>query len=99
MASKEQLPELPGVPTLAETYPGFSATWFAIVAPPKTPPEIAAKLSHAIAEILKLPDVATKFKELSCTSVGNSPVEMAAFLKEETERWHKVIATADIKPE
>ena len=35
VASKERLPELPGVPTLAETYPGFySATWFAIVAPP-----------------------------------------------------------------
>jgi tripartite-type tricarboxylate transporter receptor subunit TctC len=69
VGSKERLPELPGVPTLAETYPDFySATWFAIVAPPKT-------------------------------SVGNSPVEMSVFLKEETERWHKVIATAGIKPE
>jgi len=100
VASKQRLSELPDVPTLAETYPGFySATWFAIVAPPKTPPEIAAKLSEAIAKILKMPAVAAKFKELSCTPIGNSPVEMTAFLKEETERWRTVITTAAIKPE
>lgn len=100
VASSERVPDLPDVPTLAETFPGFySTTWFAIVAPPKTPPEIAAKLSAAIAEILKIPSVAAKFKELTCTPVGNSPGEVSVFLKEETERWEKVIATAGVKPE
>jgi tripartite-type tricarboxylate transporter receptor subunit TctC len=99
VASKERLPELPDVPSLAETYPGFySATWFAVVAPPKTPAEIASKLSQAITEILQMPAIAEKFKRLSCTPVGNSPHEMAVFLKEEAARWHKVIATAGIKP-
>jgi tripartite-type tricarboxylate transporter receptor subunit TctC len=100
VASKERLPDLPELPTMTETYPGFySATWFAIVAPPRTPPEIAAKLSQAIAEILKLPDVSARFRELSCVPAGSSPAETATFLKEEAERWHKVIATAGIKPE
>jgi len=100
VASTERLPELPDVPALAETYPGFySTTWFAIVAPPQTPPEIAVKLSRAIAEIIKMPDVAEEFRRLSCIPVGNSPAEMAVFLKEEAERWHKVIMTAGIKPE
>jgi tripartite-type tricarboxylate transporter receptor subunit TctC len=100
VASKERLPDLPELPTMAETYPGFySATWFAVVAPPRTPPEIAAKLSQAIAEILKLPDVSARFRELSCVPVGSSPAETATLLKEEAERWHKVIATAGIKPE
>jgi tripartite-type tricarboxylate transporter receptor subunit TctC len=98
VASKERLSVLPDVPALAETYPGFySATWFAVVAPPKTPAEIADKLSRAIAEILKMPDVAEKFKRLSCTPVGNSPREMQVFLQEEVTRWHKVITTAGIQ--
>jgi tripartite-type tricarboxylate transporter receptor subunit TctC len=100
VTSKERVPDLPELPTLAETYPGFySATWFAVVAPPRTPPEIAAKLSQAIAEILKLPDVLAKFKTFLCSPVGSSPAETATFLKEERERWHKVIETAGIKPE
>ncbi len=100
VASKERVPDLPNVPALAETFPNFySTTWFAIVAPPKTPPEIAAKLSQAMAEIIRMPDVAAKFKQLSATPVGDSPEAMSAFLKEETERWHAVITTAGIKGE
>src|SRR5262245_55881593 len=53
-----RITELPDVPTMAEIYPTFTAaSWFSLVAPPKTPPAIAAKLSEAIAEVLRLPDV------------------------------------------
>jgi tripartite-type tricarboxylate transporter receptor subunit TctC len=49
--SETRLPELPDVPTISEVLPGFVATtWFAVVATPKTPPEVAARLSEAIAE-------------------------------------------------
>jgi tripartite-type tricarboxylate transporter receptor subunit TctC len=88
------------VPAIAETFPGFlSTTWFAIVAPPRTPPEIAEKLSSAIAEIVRQPDVAAKFEALSTTPVGSSPAATAALISEETERWRKVIVAAGIKPE
>src|SRR4029453_13513840 len=49
--SETRLPELPDVPTISEVLPGFVATtWLAVVATPKTPPEVAARLSEAIAE-------------------------------------------------
>ena len=69
------------------------------MAPPKTPPEIAGKISQSIAATLKLPDVIERYRALASTPVGNSPAEMAAFLKKESERWRQVIAAAGIKPE
>jgi len=94
------MPELPAVPAIAESFPEFVATsWFGLVAPPKTPPEIAALLSQAIAEILKLPEVASRVRELTATPVGSTPAETASFFKEESERWRRVIATVGVKPE
>ena len=70
------------MPAIAELYPGFySASWFAMVAPPKTAPDIATKVSQAIAETLKLPDVAQRFKDLAITPLGYTPAETAAFLR------------------
>jgi tripartite-type tricarboxylate transporter receptor subunit TctC len=100
ISSEERVPALPNVPAMAETLPGFrSVTWFAVVAPPKTPPEILAKLSTAIVEAVKLPDVAKRIQGLSITPIGSTPAETAAFISEERERWHKVIVAAGINPE
>jgi len=52
----------------------------------KTPPATTNKLSAAIAEALKLPDVAKRLADLSAEPGGNSPAEMAVFMKEEAER-------------
>jgi tripartite-type tricarboxylate transporter receptor subunit TctC len=99
VASEARIAELPDVPAIAELFPGVHATaWFAIVASPKTPSEIAAKISHAVADALRLPDVAKRFHDLSIKPVGSSPAETAAFLRQETERWRKVIVTGGIKP-
>ena len=96
----KRIAELPNVPTLAETYPGFvTSSWFAVVAPPKTPPALAGKLSQAMGEILHMPDVVQRLRDLGATPIGGTPEETAAFIKLETERWRKVIADADIKPE
>lgn len=96
--SKARLPELPDVPALAETYPEFNFTeWFAVVAPPKTSPDVAEKLSQAIAEALRQADVTQRFGTFSITPLGTSQTETAAFLKQESERWRKVIATTGVK--
>jgi len=100
VGSETRVAELPNVPAIAEMFPGFRAmAWFAIVAPPKTPADIAAKISQAVAEALRLPDVAKHFRNLSITPVGSSPAETAEFLKDETERWRKVIVAGGIKPD
>jgi tripartite-type tricarboxylate transporter receptor subunit TctC len=98
VTSETRIAELPDVPAIAESFPDFVfSEWFAIVAPPKTSPEIAAKLSQAIGETLRLPEVAQRFREVSVTPVGSSPDEAAALLKQETERWRKAVAQLGIK--
>jgi tripartite-type tricarboxylate transporter receptor subunit TctC len=93
-----RIPELPDVPAMTELYPSFLASsWFSLVAPPKTPPEVVARLSHAIAEALRLPDVAKRLQGLGATPGGSPPDETAAFLREETDRWRKVIVEAGIR--
>jgi tripartite-type tricarboxylate transporter receptor subunit TctC len=68
-----------------------------VVAPPKTSPKIAALLADAIREALALPDVGKRLAELSAEPVGSSPTQMAAFMKQDAERWRKVILSAGVK--
>lgn len=94
-----RLPELPELPTIAETIPGYVHNeWFAVLAPPKTPPEIVNKLSRAIAETLKMPDVAKRFSVFHVVSVGSSPAETTAFIKSEDQRWREFSVTMAAKP-
>ena len=89
---------LPDMPSLSEAVPGFrSVTWFAVVAPPRTPAVIAEKLSAAIAGILKTADVTNRFRDLYATPVGSSPADTAAFFAEERKRWRSAIVSAGIK--
>jgi tripartite-type tricarboxylate transporter receptor subunit TctC len=74
-------------------------TWFGVVAPPKTPANVAAKISQAIGDVLAMPDVAQRFECMSAVPVGGSPEKTAAFIKSENARWTKVIAQAGVKAE
>ena len=98
VTGETRAPELPGVPAIAESYPEVvSTSWFAVVAPPRTPVAIAGKLSQSFAEILREPEIEKKWREMTLTPVGGTPDEVAAFLKAETERWRKVIVSGGIK--
>jgi tripartite-type tricarboxylate transporter receptor subunit TctC len=100
IASERRLPEFPDLPVMAETYPGFVATsWFALLAPPKTPAVIVDGLWQAAAEALRMPDVEARMRGIGAAPGGSTPAATAAFLRQETERWSKVIAQANIKPE
>src|SRR5712691_5359402 len=98
VASERRVPDLPDLPTVAETFPDFHFDiWYAIVAPPKTPAAIAAKLSTAIVEALHDPATAARLRNLSVITIGSSPADTAAFFKKETERWRGVVATTGAK--
>lgn len=98
VAAQTRIPELQNVPAIVELLPGFVATtWFAVVAPPKTPPAIVEKMSQAIVEAVRSPDVAERFRAGGMTTVGTTPDETAAFLQQESDRWREVIVDAGIK--
>jgi tripartite-type tricarboxylate transporter receptor subunit TctC len=100
VTSDKRVAELPDVPAVAETYPEVQSTsWFAVVAPPRTPPAIVGKLSQAFAEILREPEVEKRWRDMMLTPVGGTPEEIAVFFKAETERWRKVIVSGGIKPD
>ena len=92
--SEKRIVELPDVPAVAETFPGYVVTsWNAWVAPPKTDAAIVAKLSAAIAEVVRQPDVNKRLRDMTAIPVGNTPAEAATRIAQERERWGKIIAT------
>jgi tripartite-type tricarboxylate transporter receptor subunit TctC len=98
IASETRASTLPNVPTMKEALPGFiSVTWFGVVAPPKTSTAIAEKVSAAIADALKLPEVQKRMVDLSAEPIGSTPAEMAAFMKQDADRWRQVIQSAGVK--
>jgi tripartite-type tricarboxylate transporter receptor subunit TctC len=100
VSTEKRIAELPDVPAIAETFPGFySASWYAMMAPPRTPADITSKLSAAVIEALEMPDVNAKLREQSMIVTAYSPADTDAFIKKEIERWRKVIVAAGLKPE
>jgi tripartite-type tricarboxylate transporter receptor subunit TctC len=98
VGTEKRMSALPDVPTIAEALPGFaSSAWFAVVAPPKTPAPIVAKISADIAAAVRQPDVRARLAELSADPVGGTPAETADFMRAEVERWNNVIKAANVK--
>jgi len=97
VASDKPEPLLPGVPTIAQTLPGFAtSSWVAVVTPPKTPPRIAQWLSAEFANALRQPQIKQALADLACEPVGTTPEATGAFIRKESERWKSVIKDAKI---
>jgi tripartite-type tricarboxylate transporter receptor subunit TctC len=100
VGSEKRNPILPEVPSLAETLPGFTFSyWIGMVAPAGTPSAIANRLSAEIAEGLKQPEVAKRLQETNLDAIAGTPAEMAAFMKRESERWGNVIRVTGTRGE
>jgi tripartite-type tricarboxylate transporter receptor subunit TctC len=98
LADTHRSPMLPEIPTTAEAgLPGLVSTgWFALAAPPKTPQPLASEIARAAIEVIKMPDVQTRFRAVSVEPIGNSPAEMAAFITQEAQRWSDIIKKNNI---
>jgi tripartite-type tricarboxylate transporter receptor subunit TctC len=83
---------LPGVPTVAETVPGYEASaWFGMGAPKDTPPEIIAVLAKAINEALADPNMKARLADLGGAPMGGTPADFGKIIVSETEKWRKVV--------
>jgi tripartite-type tricarboxylate transporter receptor subunit TctC len=99
VGSAERSAVVPEVPTLEESgLPGFrSVTWFAIVAPPATPADLADRINRDVVASLERPEVARSLAGLTLEPMIGSPADAARYFAEETRLWGKVINAAHIK--
>jgi tripartite-type tricarboxylate transporter receptor subunit TctC len=91
---------LPGIPTVAESVPGYEASaWNGVGAPKGTPAEIIDKLNTEINAALADSTIQARLAELGSVPVSMTPAEFGKLIVDETDRWGKVIRAAGIKAE
>ena len=92
VTSRERMPQLPDVPAASETLPGFeNAGWFGLLAPAGTPREVVDRVHRDSARVLLSDDFKVKLAQQGMVPVANTPAEFAAAIREESQRWAKVI--------
>ncbi|MGA8951193.1 MAG: tripartite tricarboxylate transporter substrate binding protein [Xanthobacteraceae bacterium] len=98
LTTARRIDELPGVPTVAETLPGFEASGFSgIVAPKNTPTPIVDKLAAAVHAVQADDKFKTRLSDLGVSELSMSPAEFGQFIAAETAKWRKVVQFAGLK--
>jgi tripartite-type tricarboxylate transporter receptor subunit TctC len=98
VTSLKPFPLLPGVPTVAQTIPGYIAgPWFGLFVPAKTPPPIIARLNRDINQVLVMPDVKEAITRLGAQPGSGTPADFSKFVHEESERWATLIHQIGLK--
>jgi tripartite-type tricarboxylate transporter receptor subunit TctC len=98
--SDKRVAQLPDVPTVAETLPGYKyESWFGVLVPAGTPEAIRTKVSQDIAKVLQMPDVSEKLIKQGSIPAPTTPAEFDAINKSDTERYGKLLRDAGINPQ
>lgn len=97
----ERSPLLPDVPTIAESgLKDFAVFgWYGVLAPTGTPPAIVARLSRELVAIVSEPEMRSQMAGRGIDAVGTGSDAFAKLIRDETERWHRVVTDANIKVE
>ena len=101
VTSARRHPQLPDVPTLAESgFPDFAITfWSGVVAPAGTPAGIVNKLNAALDKGLRSQEIQDKLAAIGSQTAPGSPQDFASFIASETVKWRAIAKTAGISPE
>ena len=98
VTSKERSAQLPNVPAVAETLPGFeNLGWFGFMVPTGTPKAVIAKVHADTVKALANADLRKRITEIGMTAVGNTSEEFAKDIKVESERWAKIIKERNLQ--
>jgi tripartite-type tricarboxylate transporter receptor subunit TctC len=100
VTSLEPMPQLPGVPPVAATLPGFDVTsWQGIFAPAATPPDVLAVLEAALLRVTRGDALPYRLREQGVQVAPGGAEELRLLLAEETQKWGAVIRSAGIRLE
>jgi tripartite-type tricarboxylate transporter receptor subunit TctC len=98
--SSKRDPDMPNIPALAETVPGYvGQSWQGFFARTGTPKPIVDALNAALVADLKKPETTERFKSFGIVAQWDTPEEFRAFIAAETEKWGKIIKAAGIEPQ
>jgi tripartite-type tricarboxylate transporter receptor subunit TctC len=101
VTARTRHPQLPNVPSAVEAgFPELVVTsWQAVAAPGKTPREVVARLHHAAVKALRSPDIGERMNQIGFDVVASTPEEFGKFMKDEVDRWTRVVQKGGIQPE
>jgi tripartite-type tricarboxylate transporter receptor subunit TctC len=101
VTSPKRVPQLADLPTIAESgLPGFDVSpWNGLVAPGQTPAEVINKISEVTQRITREPAFREKMFEIGSEPVGDTPEKFRATIRNDIQRWSKIVREAGIKPE
>ncbi len=99
ISSAKRSPQLPDVPSVSEAgVPGYDViNWFGLLVPAATPKPIVTKLHEAVVKVLNTAEVKSQLETQGYDPVGNTPAEFGKFLREESDRYAKVVKQSGAK--
>jgi tripartite-type tricarboxylate transporter receptor subunit TctC len=100
VTSRQRSAALPDVPTIEEAagLKGFDATsWFGLLAPAGTPPDIVNRIQQEVAKALKTPAIKEKLLAQGAIPSGNTPAEFARHIDAEHKKWAQVVKASGAK--
>lgn len=100
VANRERVPQFPDLPTIAESFPGYTANvWFGLAVPSATPPEVVRKITQAFRATMASAEVRERLTGLGYQVNTTTPEEMSRILAGEYRKWGEVAKQAGIQPE
>jgi tripartite-type tricarboxylate transporter receptor subunit TctC len=100
VTTTKRVAELPDVPTIGETVPGYDVSvWYGVSGPKGIPAEIVAKLNTAVNAALAKPELKQRFHQLGGEVMPMSPAAFGKLVADETAKWAKVVKSAGLKVE
>jgi tripartite-type tricarboxylate transporter receptor subunit TctC len=95
----KRFPGLPSLPTIGEAgIPGFAVdNWTGVFVPAGTPKDVVARLNAGFGKAVAVPETRSKLLDSGIGVASSTPDEFAAFIRQETAKWKKVIADADVR--
>jgi tripartite-type tricarboxylate transporter receptor subunit TctC len=98
VTTSQRVEEMPQLPTVADTVPGFEmVSWIGLLAPARTPQPIVTQLHATSAKVLAMPDVKKTLAAAGMNVASSTPEQFGAFIRQEIDKWTKIARAAKIE--